>query len=166
MIDAFEEEYIELELKEIGLRKRLLEIRREQTQNIKPSRPEAIIEVDDGKEPSTYLHYSDYSKVNIPRICKICPDGTIYIKGKHDAPILTRKYTMKSLLWLKQQLPKMVKMQRKTNVWEYLAEKYSKRFTKISSTTVSSLCYLVDSGSCDPWFDEWHTMKNDVQTRL
>lgn len=165
---AFEEKQIHLRLEEIQLERRLneIELERQEIQSWYKKEEESVeSEIED---TPVYLHYSKSAMEKNIRIHDVCTDGTIYILGKNDAPIQTRKYTMRSLSWLKRKLPKFAEKQKyESNIWGTIAEMYSKQFTPISRTTIEQLCYFVDSGKCDFWFDKWNSLKdNDVQGTL
>ena len=71
---------------------------------------------------------------------------------------------MKSLTWIKQKLPHWVNSQREeTHFWTKLATRYSRKFLPsgetISHTTMEKLCYIVDSGKAEVWFDKYDSLK-------
>lgn len=164
-----EEKDIELQLQEIQLKRRQLEIEREQLANKNqicldvPKEPESNV----GKE--LHLHYSNSVKENHMRIADVCPDGSIMIRHGKDTVTISKKYSLKTLYWIKQKLPSWIVMQRKeSNFWMKLASKYSRRFLNgdtISHTTMEKLCYIVDSGEVDVWFEKYEGFK-DEQSRL
>ena len=97
------------------------------------------------------------------RIADVCPDGSIMIHHGKDSCTVSKKYSMRTLLWIKQKLPSWSSMQREeSHFWRKLAAKYSRKFLKgdtISHTTMEKLCYLVDSGEADVWFEKYASMK-------
>ena len=71
---------------------------------------------------------------------------------------------MRTLSWIKQKLPVWVNLQREGSYfWDKIADKYSRKFLpkreSISRTTVEKLCYLVDSGKADVWFEKYAYLK-------
>ena len=61
-------------------------------------------------------------------------------------------------------LPVWVNIQRdESHFWRRLAVKYSRKFLgngeSISHTTMEKLCYIVDSGKVDVWFDEYDSLR-------
>ena len=167
-----EQQDIELQLQEIQLKRKLNQMEREKiTENeLKKAieTPTSGVIITDATltiTPQLHLHYSKSARENIPRIADVCPDGSIKIYGKNDAEIFTKKYSMKSLLWIRGNLEKWSPMQRETTgFWKLISEKYSKRFVNISKTTVESLCYFVDSGAADEWFEKYEMMKSKQVT--
>lgn len=167
-----EQQDIELQLQEIQLKRKLNQMEREKITNNKLKKaliesPSKAINIEKPitVAPSLHLHYCKSAVEAIPRIADVCPDGSIKIYGKNNAEILTKKYSMKSLLWIKKNLEKWSNQQRKTTgFFRLLSEKYSKRFVKISKTTMESLCYFVDSGAADKWFNNYEMMKSKQVT--
>ena len=158
-----EEKDIELQLQEIQLKRRQLAIEREQLANKKQVRdaPTDLVEII--TDTGLYLHYSNSVKENHMRIADVCPDGSIMIHHGKDSCTVSKKYTMGSLLWIKQKLPSWRDMQRnESHFWRKLAAKYSRKFLKgdtISHTTMEKLCYLVDSGEANVWFEKYDYLK-------
>ena len=67
--------------------------------------------------------------------------------------------------WIRQKLPSWVNAQREENYfWDKLAGKYSRKFLpkgeSISRTTMEKLCYMVDSGKADEWFEKYDYLKH------
>ena len=156
-IMELEEQDIELQLREIELKRKQLAIKREQLANKPVSEPKIV------RDRKEYLHYSRYVKENVMRIADVCPDGSILIHHSGDSCTVSKKYSMRTLLWIKQKLPSWSSMQREeSHFWRKLAAKYSRKFLKgdtISHTTMEKLCYLVDSGEADVWFEKYASMK-------
>lgn len=155
-----EQRDIELRLEEISLKRRQVEIEREQLADKKAPVDAPIV------KPITRaicLHYSDYVQDNHMRIADVCPDGSIMIHHGKDSCTVSKKYSMRTLLWIKQKLPTWRDMQRnESHFWRKLAAKYSRKFLKgdtISHTTMEKLCYLLDSGEADVWFEKYASMK-------
>ena len=160
-------EDLNLQLQEIKVKRELIRIQREKIENKNLS----IVDTPVPNEDSTHklhLHYSDSAMSKVPDIYDICEDGTIFLYGKNRSRVQTHKYTMRSLSWLKRKLPHFSKRQKhESGFWGAIAEQYSKQFTSISRTTIEQLCFFVDSGACDVWFDKWVYLKNkDVQGTL
>ena len=165
---------IELELREIQLKRKLNQIAREKilTATSKEEHSSKLVENCNLSEAmpvsrQLYLHYSKSAMASIPRIADVCPDGSIKIYAKYDTPIITKKYSMNSLIWIRGNLPKWSDKQKETTgFFKLLARKYSTRFVKISHSTMESLCYLVDSGNVDPWFEKYGELKRGKQSTL
>ena len=160
-----EQRDIELRLEEISLKRRQLEIEREQLVNVN-QRPAGvgIDQVSSADDVELYLHYSNYAMETHMRIAGVGPDGSIMIYRGENARVVSKKYSMKSLYWIKQMLPVWVNIQRdESHFWRRLAVKYSRRFLcngeSISHTTMEKLCYIVDSGKVDVWFDEYDSLR-------
>lgn len=160
-----EQRDIELRLEEISLKRRQVEIEREQLADKKAPVDAPIV------KPITRaicLHYSDYVQDNHMRIADVCPDGSIMIHHGKDSCTVSKKYSMRTLIWIKQKLPSWSSMQREeSHFWRKLAAKYSRKFLKgdtISHTTMEKLCYLVDSGKMDVWFEKYSKSKRDHAT--
>lgn len=161
-----EQEDIQLELREIQLKRRLNEIEREKMKN---RSIDAAPKDDKNLEVSVLqLHYSEKVDKNIMRIADVGKDGVIFIKGKKDSVICAKKYSIKSLRWIQSNLEKWSSIQRKeSNFFAGIAKKYSNRFLdgdSISRTTMEKLCYLVDSGEMDKWFDKFEGLKSKQST--
>lgn len=163
-ISVLEKEDLELQLQEIEVKRRLNKLERE-----KIMKKELINTIEETHASSMiiptvtqlHLHYSKSAIEGIPRIADVCPDGSIKIYGKKDSEIISKKYSIRSLLWIRSNLPKWGNKQRETiGFFRVLAERYSKRFVKISHITIESLCYLVDSGKADEWFDKYELLKS------
>lgn len=157
-IMELEEQDIELQLREIELKRKQLAIKREQLANKPVSEPKIV------RDRKEYLHYSRYVKENVMRIADVCPDGSILIHHSGDSCTVSKKYSMKTLSWIRQKLPVWVNVQRdETHFWDKLAVKYSRKFLpkgeSISRTTMEKLCYLVDSGEADVWFEKYAYLK-------
>ena len=103
------------------------------------------------------------------KIVNVTEDGCILIRRGEDS-IISKKYNIRTLKWLKDNLSKWVIQQKtESHFWDKIARKYSHRFLegdKISRTTIEKLCYLVDSGKMDKWFDEYDSLKNHGQSQL
>lgn len=158
-IMELEEQDIELQLREIELKRKQLAIKREQLAN-KPVHGSKMVR--DRKE---YLHYSRYIKENVMRIADVCPDGSILISHGGNSRTVSKKYSMRTLSWIRQKLPSWVNAQREENYfWDKLAGKYSRKFLpkgeSISRTTMEKLCYMVDSGKADEWFEKYDYLKH------
>ena len=183
-----EQQDIELQLQEIQLKRRVLAIEREKLENEfkstiseklngsednEPSLPprinaRCVIEPVDAK--SMYLHYSKSAKENIMKILGVTPEGCILVNHSNNSSIISKKYNVRSMKWIKDNLPKWAKLQ-KTQMyfWVNIAAKYSRKFLEgdsISRTTIEKLCYLVDSGKMDKWFDEYEVLKNHGAQQL
>lgn len=179
-----EQQDIELQLQEIQLKRRVLAIEREKLENefnstlseinesedreyplsTKPLNARCVIDPVDAK--SMYLHYSKSAKENIMKILGVTPEGCILVNHSNNSSIISKKYNIRSMKWIKANLPKWAKLQ-KTQMyfWVNIAAKYSRKFLEgdsISRTTIEKLCYLVDSGKMDKWFDEYNHLKNNV----
>ncbi|WP_296875486.1 hypothetical protein [uncultured Methanobrevibacter sp.] len=165
-----EQQDIELQLRAIQLKRKQLEIEREKL-NKKYSKPKAEdnpksfnnLTIPHKKE-ELYLHYSNYVKDNHINITDVCPDGSIMIRHGKDSCTISKKYSMRSLSWIKQKLPVWVNLQRETNhFWDKIANKYSRKFLpkgeSISRTTMKKLCYFVDSGNAEVWFEKYDYLK-------
>ena len=168
-----EQQDIELQLQEIQLKRKLNQMEREKiTKNelnkALKENPNGIITTDVTMSINTlFLHYSKSAMAGIPRIADVCPDGSIKIYGKQDSEMISKKYSMKSLLWIRGNLHKWSDKQKETTgFFKLLAEKYTKRFVKISHITMESLCYLVDSGKADVWFRKYDEFKIGKQSTL
>ena len=117
-----------------------------------------------------YLHYSKSAKENIMKILGVTPEGCILVNHSNNSSIISKKYNIRSMKWIKTHLPKWAKLQ-KTQMyfWVNIAAKYSRKFLEgdsISRTTIEKLCYLVDSGKMDKWFDEYEVLKNHGAQQL
>ena len=90
-------------------------------------------------------------------------DLAIMIHHGKDSCTVSKKYSMRTLLWIKQKLPSWRDMQRnESHFWRKLAARYSRKFLKgdsISHTTMEKLCYLVDSGEANVWFEKYDYLK-------
>lgn len=155
-----EQQDIDLQLQEIQLKRRQLEIERERLNQKEVVGFKASLKI----KRNCYLHYSNYVKDNHMKIADVCPDGSILIHHGNNSCTVSKKYSMKSLSWIKQKLPYWVNSQREgTNFWAKLAGKYSRKFLPngetISHTTMEKLCFLVDSGKADVWFEKYDHLK-------
>ena len=158
-IMELEEQDIELQLREIELKRKQLAIKREQLANKPVPEPKIV------RYRKEYLHYSRYVKENVMRIADVCPDGSILIPHSGDSCTVSKKYSMKTLSWIRQKLPVWVNAQRdETHFWDKLAGRYSRKFLSkgesISRTTMEKLCYLVDSGAADVLFEKYDYLKH------
>ena len=155
-----EQRDIELRLEEISLKRRQLEIEREQLTNKRVSvdEPEMV------RCSPQHLIYSKHVQENHMKIADICPDGSILISHGGNSRTVSKKYSMRTLSWIRQKLPSWVNAQREENYfWDKLAGKYTRKFLpkgeSISRTTMERLCYLVDSGEADVWFEKYGSLK-------
>lgn len=182
-----EQQDIELQLMEIQLKRRSLAIEREKLESEKVTLATVREKMPVYSEPVGHcrcdpvpriiednhlcLHYSKSAKESLMTIADVTSEGCILIKASNDCEVISKKYNMRSLRWLKDNLKHWSKKQKKeSHFWDKIARKYSKRFLEgdtISRTTVEKLCYLVDSGMMDYWFDEWAMLKShDGQSQL
>ena len=165
-----EQQDIELQLRGIQLKRRALEIEREKLNN--EGNQQVPVRVEQSVVPTLYLHYSDYVKDNHMSIEDVCRDGSILVRHGKNSCTVSKKYSMRTLLWIRQKLPSWVNAQREENhFWDKLADKYSRKFLSngesISRTTMKKLCFLVDSGKADVWFDKYDSLKgNGKQSTL
>lgn len=156
-----EQREIELKLEEISLKRRQVEIEREKLNN----KQNVSVEEHRVSEKSTsmYLHYSNSVQENHMKIADVCPDGSVLIHHGKKSVTISKKYSLRTFYWIKQMLPSWSYKQREeSNFWRKLAVKYSKRFLKddtISHVTMEKLCYLVDSGEVDVWFEKYNSLK-------
>ncbi len=194
-----EQQDIELQLREIELKRRALAIKREKLEKEHPPSKGFRIpahfftedDFEDNTRPSLNnltlsrgqrekvhvapedvqlrLHYSRSAKETLMKIVNVTEDGCILIRRGEDS-IISKKYNIRTLKWLKDNLSKWVIQQKtESHFWDKIARKYSHRFLegdKISRTTIEKLCYLVDSGKMDKWFDEYDSLKNHGQSQL
>lgn len=160
---------IELQLQEIQLKRKQLEIERERLSK-KEETPKEVKKPNYNylafppKKNGLYLHYSNYVKNNYMKIADVCPDGSIMIQHGKGSCTISKKYSMKTLSWIKQKLPAWVNLQREGSYfWDKLVDKYTRKFLpkgeSISRTTMEKLCYLVDSGKMDVWFEKYDYLK-------
>lgn len=174
-----EQQDIELQLREIELKRRSIEIEREKLEQeekdnvskvfMKPQHVNAHCV--SYPERDLYLHYSKSTRENLMTIVNINSKGAVMIKGCNDSEILAKKYNMRSLSWIKSNLSKWsTKQKMESHFWESIARKYSKCFLEddsISRTTIEKLCYLIDSGKMNYWFNKWEAIKAfDGQSQL
>lgn len=170
-IIELEQQDIELQLMEIQLKRKQLELEREKLnkKEEKSSKTDEKMVFNNlnysvDRKSALHLHYTKYVKNNPIRIADVCPNGSILISHGRDSCTVSKKYSMKTLSWIKQNLPYWVTLQREGSYfWEKLADKYSKKFLpngeSISRTTMKKLCYLVDSGKADVWFEKYNDLK-------
>ena len=137
--------------------------------------PNDKVEVDDeitvtADGTHLYLSYSDSVKEYLMTIVGVTPEGCILVKGHNNSKIVSKKYTVNSLKWIKSNLNKWGKEQKtQSYFWTIIANRYSRRFLggdKISRTTIEKLCYLVDSGLMNKWFREYDHVRHDGQSQL
>ncbi|WP_458454154.1 hypothetical protein [Methanobrevibacter sp.] len=159
-----EQKDIELQLMEIQLKRKQLELEREKLNQEDSRKEDSPEDRRTAHKRGLYLHYSNYVKDNYVKIADVCPDGSILISHGRDACTISKKYSMKTLAWIKQKLPYWVNTQREGSYfWDKIADKYSRKFLpkgeSISRTTMEKLCYLVDSGEAEAWFDKYDSLK-------
>ena len=189
-----EQQDIELQLQEIQLKRRALAIEREKLENetsitlnvnndnVDFEKLNELKEEADCTDPiscrcaiepvsrAMYLHYSKSAKENVMKILGVTPEGCILVNHSNNSSIISKKYNIRSMKWIKHHLPKWAKLQ-KTQMyfWVNIAAKYSRKFLEgdsISRTTIEKLCYIVDSGKMDKWFDEYEVLKNHGAQQL
>lgn len=157
-----EEESLQLQLEEIRIKRELLQIKRNKIEkNIEP----VIVEEDEPiVNQDTLLNYTPSAKHYCMTIADVCQDGSVLIYGKNGTKQIAKKYSMRTLKWLKNKLPVLSRRQKtEINFWGNVASEYSKKFTPISKVTIEKLCYLVDSGKADRYFNKWDILKNRME---
>ena len=108
-----------------------------------------------------HLHYNNSIKKSLMRIAEVNADGSIGIYGKKDCVMISKQYTVQSLKWICKKLPVWSKRQKvERRFFDNVAGEYSRKFTKVSDTTMEKLCYLVDSGCFDVWFEKYSQLKS------
>lgn len=180
-----EQQDIELQLEEIQLKRRMVEIEREKLNESRIQKIEepkvslgqaignvgAVISnamgaVSYAPTPVNHLHlhYSKSAKESVMKIAGVTPEGCILVSHGTNSSNISKKYNVRSMRWIRDNLPKWSKLQKtQSHFWTNIAAKYSRKFfdnDSISRTTIEKLCYLVDSGMMDKWFEEYEIMKN------
>ena len=164
-IVELEQQDIELQIKEVQLKRKLNELKRQQLTGGIITIPPSGTKITYEPRPPLLLTYAQGTIKNLMRIADVCPDGSIKIYIKGGSVTYAKKYSMKSLLWIKKQLPKWsLKQKQETGFFKKVSETYSRRFLKgenpISRTTMEKLCYMVDSGKADEWFEKYDYLKH------
>lgn len=175
-----EQRDIELQLQEIQLKRRMVEIEREKleedemksdVEDDSPRGMEAVkvaLENVDNVVPrildaNLHLHYSKSTKETLMTIKGVTSEGCILVKGKNNSEMISKKYNIRSLKWIQGNLARWSKQQKlHPHFWTNIAARYSRKFLEgdsISRTTIEKLCYLVDSGIMNPWFEEYDHLK-------
>ena len=156
-----EQQDIELQLQEISLKRRMVEIEREKLNKKRdaPVRPYPI----ETAERQLKLHYSNSTCENPLHIEDVCADGSVLIRHGKDSVTVSKKYSLRTLYWIQQNLKKWSYRQHEEHkFWHKIASVYSRRFLpsgdKISHTTMQKLCYFVDSGKADVWFEKYDAL--------
>lgn len=170
-IVELEQEDIELQLMEIGLKRKLNEIKRKRLEKNLNTRKSIMDHAKPIPRKQTVLYYNQSAVNKAMRIADVNEDGCILIYGKKESKIIAKKYNMRTLYWIKEKLPTFERRQKiERNFWGNLADHYSKKFLdkndSLSKVTMEKLCYLVDSGKADVWFEKWFELKKDKQSTL
>ena len=173
-----EQQDIELQLQEIQLKRRALEIEREKlVEKVEPvigppvlARARCVIDPI-VRDEHLHLHYSKSAKESVMTIVGVTHEGCILVQNGNNSGAISRKYNVRSMKWLRDNLSRWSKKQKvQSHFWTNIAAKYSRKFLEgdsISRTTVEKLCYLVDSGRMEKWFDEYdHLRSNCAQSQL
>ena len=187
-----EEQDIELQLQEIQLKRRMVEIERKKLKESKTHKVKepkvnlgtaignlgAVISNTMGAmtysptpAEQLHLHYSKSAKESVMKIAGVTPEGCILVAHGSNSSNISKKYNVRSMKGIRDNLPKWSKRQKtQSHFWTNIAAKYSRKFfdnDSISRTTIEKLCYLVDSGMMDKWFDEYDHLKNQgAQSQL
>lgn len=193
-----EQQDIELQLQEIQLKRRMVEIEREKLEKSKSPANEgdglnftqnfgnALGHISDVLnsnlgykskpvpgilDENLHLHYSNSAKETVMTIVDVTHEGCILVQNGSNASMISRKYNIRSLKWLRNNLSNWSKKQKtESHFWTNIAAKYSRKFLEgdsISRTTIEKLCYLVDSGKMDVWFDKYDVLRSvDGQSNL
>lgn len=159
-----EQRDIELRLEEISLKRRQIEIEREQLKKEEaPTSKAAIKPYDIAYEGKLKLHYSNSTVENPLHIEDVCSDGSVMVRHGKDSVTISKKYSLRTMSWIKHNLRKWAVNQEEHKFWHKIADVYSRRFLsgddKISHTTMQKLCYFVDSGKADVWFEKFDSLK-------
>lgn len=163
-ISKIEQQDIELQIKEIQLQRELNALKKEQLTGLITVPQEVNMTI----EPKLCLTYSKVNIENIMRIADVCPDGSLKIYARNNSTIFAKKYTINTLLWIRKNLGKWsVKQKQESNFFKNIAEQYSRRFGEsVSRTTMEKLCYVVDSGKADEFFEKYDNLRSAKQSTL